>query len=80
MTGDAARAPAAFDRILGWELDVLGSHGMSAARYPAMLAMVTDGRLPIDRLVASTSTLDDGIEALIAPDSGGPGIVVIDRF
>ena len=80
MTGDAARAPAAFDRILGWELDVLGSHGMSATRYPAMLQMVMEGRLSIDRLVTRTAGLDDAIDVLVAADSAGPGITVIDRF
>lgn len=80
MTGDAARAPAAFDRILGWELDVLGSHGMSATRYPAMLQMVMEGRLSIDRLVTRTVGLDDAIDVLVAADSPGSGITVIDRF
>lgn len=80
MTGDAARAPVAFDRILGWELDVLGSHGMSATRYPAMLQMVMEGRLSIDRLVTRTAGLDDAIDVLVAADSPGPGITVIDRF
>lgn len=80
MTGDDARAPVAFDRILSWELDVLGSHGMSATRYPAMLEMVADGRLPIERLVTRTVAMDDAIDVLVAPGTTGPGIAVIDRF
>ncbi len=78
MAGDAARAPMPFDRVLGWELDVLGSHGMSARSYPAMLAMVADGRLPVDELVSRTVWLDDAIDHLVDPDS--TGITVIDRF
>lgn len=80
MTGDAARAPAAFDRILAWELDVLGSHGMSASRYPAMLHMVATGQLNIGSLVTHTVDLDAAIDHLVEPDSSGPGIAVIDRF
>ena len=33
------------DRILAWELDVLGSHGMAAADYPGMLDLVARGKL-----------------------------------
>jgi alcohol dehydrogenase len=82
MTGADARSPIAFDRIIGWELDVLGSHGMSAADYPALLEMVGDGRVPLARLVQRSVTLDEGIDALIAlgePQSS-PGVTVIDRF
>lgn len=77
MTGDAARAPVAYDRIVAWELDVLGSHGMAAADYPALLDLAIDGRIDLDRLVTRRVALAD---ALVAPDSGGPGITIIDRF
>ena len=80
MTGDAARAAVAFDRIVAWELDVLGSHGMAAAGYPDMLEMVVDGRLDVAALVQRTVSLDDAIDVLVDPDAAGPGITVIDRF
>nr|WP_241432254.1 alcohol dehydrogenase catalytic domain-containing protein [Ilumatobacter nonamiensis] len=78
MTGDAEFAPIAYARVIGWELDVLGSHGMAAANYPDMLALVRDGQIDLDRLVTRTVTLDDAIDALVRPDDGGPGITVID--
>lgn len=80
MTGHAARAPMPFDRILSWELDVLGSHGMSARSYPAMLAMIAEGSLPVDQLVARKVSLDAAVDHLVDPDSAGAGITVIDRF
>lgn len=80
MTGPSARAPLAFDRVLAWELDVLGSHGMSARNYPAMLDMIAGGRLPIEQLVTGTVSLDQAVDLLVDPDSTGAGIVVIDRF
>lgn len=80
MTGAAAHAAMPFDRVLAWELDVLGSHGMSARSYPAMLDMVADGRLPVDQLVARTVSLDDAVDHLVDPDSAGSGITVIDRL
>jgi alcohol dehydrogenase len=80
MTGDAAHAPMPFGRVLAWELDVLGSHGMSARSYPAMLAMIADGRLPVDQLVTWTVSLDRAIDHLVDPNATGAGIAVIDRF
>ncbi len=80
MTGDAARAPAAFDRILAWELDVLGSHGMSANRYPAMLDMVATSQFDIGSLVTHTVDLAAAIDHLVAPGAHIAGIAVIDRF
>lgn len=80
MNGDAAGAAMRFDRVIAWELDVLGTHGMSARNYPAMLEMIADGRLPVDGLVTRRVTLDEGVDHLVEPDSTGPGITVIDRL
>jgi alcohol dehydrogenase len=30
-------------RVIAWELDVLGSHGMAAVDYPAMLELIAEG-------------------------------------
>ena len=80
MTGDAAYAAVAYDRIVAWELDVLGSHGMAAADYPDMLGMVVDGRLDVAALVQRTVSLEDAVDVLVDPDAAVPGITVIDRF
>jgi alcohol dehydrogenase len=32
-------------RVIAWELDLLGSHGMAAKDYPEMLALVASGAL-----------------------------------
>jgi len=80
MTGDDARASIAYDRVVAWELDVLGSHGMAAADYPAMLEMVADGRLDVRALVQRTVSLDEAVDFLVDPDAAVPGITVIDRF
>jgi D-arabinose 1-dehydrogenase-like Zn-dependent alcohol dehydrogenase len=45
-------------RVIGWELDLLGSHGMAAADYPAMLALIEQGVLAPQRLVERTIGLD----------------------
>lgn len=39
------------DRVIGWELDLLGSHGMAAADYPGMLRLIESGDLRPQDLV-----------------------------
>lgn len=56
------------DRVIGWELDVLGSHGMAAADYPAMLALVADGTLAPQRLVERVVTLEEAATLLPVMD------------
>jgi alcohol dehydrogenase len=67
--------------IIGRELEVLGSHGMQAHRYPEMIAMIADGRLDPGRLVTRTIPLSEVTEAL--PEMGSmsrSGVTVIDRL
>lgn len=81
LLGDAAGAAVPWDLVVGQELRLLGSHGMAAVDYPAMLAMVADGRLDPARLVGSRIGLDEAGAALAAMDdptvaAGGMTIVV----
>ena len=39
-------------RVIAWELDVLGSHGMAAADYASLLADVARGRLDLGAVLA----------------------------
>lgn len=67
--------------IIGRELEVLGSHGMQAHRYPEMMTMIADGRLDPGRLVTRTIPLSEATEAL--PEMGSmsrSGVTVIDRL
>ena len=74
--------PEPMARVIAYELDLLGSHGMAAADYPQMLAMVAAGALRPDQLVALTVGLADGIQALkaMSEPSGAAvgGIIIID--
>ncbi|HEX8498725.1 MAG TPA: zinc-dependent alcohol dehydrogenase family protein [Actinomycetales bacterium] len=56
------------DRVIAYELDLLGSHGMAAADYPPMLELVATGALRPDRLVTRTIGLDELPAALAALD------------
>lgn len=52
------------DKVIARELEILGSHGMQAHRYPEMLTMVRDGRLAPQRLIGQTVSLADGAKEL----------------
>ena len=51
-------------RVIAWELDLLGSHGMAAADYPEMLGLIEQGRLQPQRLVERTIGLDEAAALL----------------
>ncbi len=81
MIGEDGRAPLPMDRVIAWELEVIGSHGMQAHRYPGMLSMVEAGALTPHRLVTRTIALSEAPAALVALDDyQDVGVVVIDRF
>jgi alcohol dehydrogenase len=65
--------------VIGRELAVLGSHGMAAADYPAMLSLIEAGRLRPQLLVTRELGLDDAGDALTAVGRE-PGIAVVTSF
>ncbi len=67
------------ERVVALELELLGSHGMAAHAYPALLALVADGRLRPDLLVTREIGLDDAAQAL-AEVGRVPGITVVTSF
>jgi alcohol dehydrogenase len=72
----AGRADLPMDRVIAWELEIAGSHGMPAHAYGPMLELVRAGALRPDLLVARVLPLGDGPAALTAP--AGPGITVLE--
>ncbi|MFD3474046.1 zinc-dependent alcohol dehydrogenase family protein [Streptomyces sp. NPDC058695] len=68
-------------RVIGLELELLGSHGMAAHAYPQMLEMVRAGVLRPDLLVTSTITLDAAPAALEAMGATpGAGVTIIEPW
>ena len=67
--------------VISRELEIFGSHGMQARRYPEMMEMVLDGRLRPEALVTVTIPLSEVPKALpameLAPEAGA---MVIDRM
>ena len=69
------------DRVIAHELELYGSHGMQAHRYPEMLAMVASGKLQPERLITKTVDLEQGLEVLQAMNRfDATGVTIIDRF
>lgn len=56
--------PMAMARVIGWELELIGSHGMAAIDYPEMLKMITDGKLNPELFIKRTISLEDAPQAL----------------
>ncbi len=52
------------ERVIGWELDLLGSHGMGATDYPPMLTLIEKGILEPQRLVERTIGLAEAAALL----------------
>ncbi|HEU4331396.1 MAG TPA: alcohol dehydrogenase catalytic domain-containing protein [Lapillicoccus sp.] len=71
------RVPMA--RVIGWELALLGSHGMAAVDYPAMLALIERGALQPQRLVERTIGLDEAAALLPEFDRASvAGLTIVD--
>lgn len=71
------RVPMA--RVIGWEIDVLGSHGMAAVDYPGMLALIESGALAPQRLVERVVGLEEAAALLPGFDTANvAGMTIID--
>lgn len=76
LLGDHADAPLPWGAVVSRELEVVGSHGMAAADYPELLALVADGRLDPRSLLGRVVTLAEApaelaaMDALVSPSAG----------
>jgi alcohol dehydrogenase len=81
MTGDHASPKIPMAKVIAHELQVLGTHGMQAHRYHAMLAMIEAGKLAPHKLVGKHISLEEAPAALMAMDRfEGTGISIITKF
>lgn len=81
MLGEHAAPAVSMAKIVGQEIELLGSHGMQVHRYGAMLDMVASGKLDPARLVGDQIGLADAPDALMNMDKfQSVGATVITRF
>ncbi len=71
--------PMPMARVIAWELDLLGSHGMAATTTPEMLSLIESGALRPQELIERIVGLDEAAELLPRMDSASPaGMTMID--
>jgi len=69
------------DIVVANELEIIGSHGIQAYRYPEMMDMIMSGNLAPEKLVGQTISLEQSIEALTKMDDfENKGVTVISKF
>ncbi len=81
LGGADAVPPVDLGLVVARELQLLGSHGLSATSYPALLARVADGTYAPQRLLRDTVGLAEAVRRLVAldtPGAGAGGVTVID--
>lgn len=81
MTGDHQHPKVPMDKVLADELEIIGSHGMQAYKYPEMLNMIKEGVLRPQELIEKSISLQEAAQALPDMDKfENKGVVVIDSF
>jgi D-arabinose 1-dehydrogenase-like Zn-dependent alcohol dehydrogenase len=79
LLGAQSTPPLPMDRVVANELEIYGSHGMSARGYPALLKLVESGVLRPDLLVGEVVGLDEAGAALVgmSQPASSAGITVV---
>ncbi|MCA9216821.1 MAG: zinc-binding dehydrogenase, partial [Planctomycetales bacterium] len=78
MTGEHSEPPIPFGQIIAKEIEIVGSHGMSAHEYPRLMTMLENGSLNISQLVTQTIPLEAVPDALPAMGVKSPvGITIV---
>lgn len=81
MLGKHSEPKVPMAKIIAFELEIMGSHGMQAFRYQAMLEMIRSGKLDPDLLIGKHMSLEEAPAALMAMDRfEGLGIGVVTKF
>ena len=81
LVGDDAHTAVPMDRVVADELEILGTHGIQAHRYPALFDMIESGVLRPDALISQTIPLSEAGSALSGMSTfGSVGVTVIDQF
>ena len=81
MTGNHKYPKVPMAKVLANELEIIGSHGMQAHKYPEMFKMISEGKLHPEKLIERTITLKESTLALPRMNSfNNKGVLVIESF
>jgi alcohol dehydrogenase len=79
MLGDDREVAIPMDRVIAYELELRGVHGMAVGRYDALLRLVESGAVEPARLIGRTITLEQASDELAAMGSFAQrGVTVIE--
>ena len=81
MLGGQNHPAIPMDKVIGRELEIYGSHGIQAHKYPQLFEMIETGKVDPGKLIGKKISLEEGAAALMEMDNfPGTGVMVIDRF
>ena len=79
LAGAEANPPLPMSAVISNELEIMGSHGMQAHLYPAMMDMIVSGKIQPEKLLGKIVSLNEGINELMNMNSfRGTGVTVIE--
>jgi alcohol dehydrogenase len=79
--GSHANPPVPMLEVVANEIEIIGSLGMQAHRYDAVLRLIDSGSLKLSTLIGEEIGIDAAIDALVDLDlSEQAGVTVITRF
>ena len=81
MTGDHRHPKIPMDQVLANELEIVGSHGMQAHKYPEMLQLIENGVLLPEKLVHKTISLGEVPKLLPQMNQfNHTGVLIVNSF
>lgn len=81
LAGDQQYPPIPMSKVISGELEIYGSHGMQAHRYPEMMALIQSGKLQPGKLIGQYVTLEKASDVLIKMNAFQvDGITIINHF
>ncbi len=81
LHGEDSELVLPWERVVMWELEVVGSRGLPATDYQRIFSLMNHGAVDPGRLVTRRIALGEASDALEAMSRfDGTGVTVIDRF
>jgi alcohol dehydrogenase len=80
LLGKEADPPVPLSAVIARELEIIGSHGMQAREYPAILKQMEEGTLQPEKMLGKILTLEEGAKELMQMGSFPTTGVSLIRF
>lgn len=81
MTGDHSHPKIPMDQVVAHELEIFGSHGIQAFKYPEVFELIKSRKLKLKKFIRKTISLEEAATALPNMNKNhNSGVLVIDTF